>query len=83
MIYRVVEPEKLIEESRAFTAQLATQATFALGLTKRLINASAANDLDEQLEAEADLQGTAGRSDDFEEGVAAFLGKRPPRFEGR
>jgi len=83
MIYRVVEPDKLIEESRGFAAQLATQATFALGLTKRLINASAANDLDAQLEAEADLQGTAGRSDDFEEGVAAFLGKRPPRFEGR
>jgi len=83
MIYRVVEPDKLIEESRAFTANLATQATFALGLTTRLINSSAANDLDAQLEAEADLQGTAGRSDDFEEGVAAFLGKRPPRFEGR
>jgi 2-(1,2-epoxy-1,2-dihydrophenyl)acetyl-CoA isomerase len=83
MIYRVVEPDRLLEESRAFAAALATQATFALGLTKRLINSSAANDLDAQLEAEADLQGTAGRSDDFQEGVAAFLGKRPPRFEGR
>ena len=82
MIYRVVEPEALADESRAFAAQLATQATFALGLTKRLINASWGNDLDSQLEAEADLQGTAGRSDDFQEGVAAFLGKRAPKFEG-
>jgi 2-(1,2-epoxy-1,2-dihydrophenyl)acetyl-CoA isomerase len=82
MIHRVVEPDKLLDEARAFAAQLATQATFALGLTKRLINASSGNDLDAQLEAEADLQGTAGRSDDFQEGVAAFLGKRAPKFEG-
>ena len=83
MIYRVSEPDKLLDESRAFAATLATQATFALGLTKRLINGSAANDLDAQLEAEADLQGTAGRSDDFQEGVAAFLAKRKPQFKGK
>jgi len=82
MIYRLVEPDQLMPESRAFAAHLATQATFALGLTKRLINASAANNLDAQLEAEADLQGTAGRSDDFQEGVSAFLGKRAPSFRG-
>lgn len=83
MIHRVVEPDQLMAEARAFAGQLATQATFALALTKRLLNASGANDLDAQLEAEADLQGTAGRSDDFQEGVNAFLGKRAPTFRGR
>lgn len=83
MIYRVVEPDRVVEEARTLAAHLATQATFALGLTKRLINASAANEIDTQLEMEADLQGTAGRSEDFQEGVDAFLSKRPPGFTGR
>jgi len=83
MIYRVVEPERLAEETRTFAAGLATQATHGLGLTKRLLNASLGNDLDAQLEMEADLQGAAGRSVDYREGVTAFLEKRPPAFRGR
>ncbi len=83
MVYRVVEPARLMEEVATFAAKLAGQATFGLGLTKRLINASLANDLDAQLEMEADLQGTAGRSEDYAEGVAAFLEKRAPSFRGR
>ncbi|HET9515815.1 MAG TPA: enoyl-CoA hydratase-related protein [Gemmatimonadales bacterium] len=82
MIYRVVEPDRLIPEARDFAASLASQATFGLGLTKRLLNASLVNDLDAQLELEADLQGAAGRSEDYSEGVTAFLEKRAPTFRG-
>jgi 2-(1,2-epoxy-1,2-dihydrophenyl)acetyl-CoA isomerase len=56
--------------------------TRALGLTKRALNASLANDLDAQLEVEAELQREAGRSSDFAEGVSAFLEKRKPNFTG-
>jgi 2-(1,2-epoxy-1,2-dihydrophenyl)acetyl-CoA isomerase len=56
--------------------------TRGLGLTKRAINASMSNDLEAQLELEADLQREAGRTHDFAEGVRAFLEKRKPNFTG-
>jgi 2-(1,2-epoxy-1,2-dihydrophenyl)acetyl-CoA isomerase len=83
MIYRVVEPDTLLGEAERFAEALASQATLGFGLTKQLLNASLSNDLDAQLELEARLQGIAGASRDYAEGVAAFLGKRPPAFEGR
>lgn len=83
MIYRVSEPDQLMAEARALAANLATMATRGLGLTKRLLNASAANPLETQLELESFLQGEAGKSRDYAEGVAAFREKRAPKFEGR
>jgi 2-(1,2-epoxy-1,2-dihydrophenyl)acetyl-CoA isomerase len=83
MIYRVCEPDELRAEANTLAASLAAMPTRGLGLTKRLLNASAANSLEAQLELEADLQGEAGKSRDYAEGVAAFREKRAPKFEGR
>jgi 2-(1,2-epoxy-1,2-dihydrophenyl)acetyl-CoA isomerase len=83
LIYRVTEPTQLQEEARKLGSSLAAQATYGIGLTKRLLNASLANDLDAQLELEAELQGQAGRSEDYTEGVTAFLDKRAPAFRGK
>jgi 2-(1,2-epoxy-1,2-dihydrophenyl)acetyl-CoA isomerase len=50
---------------------------------KKAIRGSFENSLDQQLALEAKLQGEAGKSRDFQEGVLAFLEKRPAKFEGR
>jgi 2-(1,2-epoxy-1,2-dihydrophenyl)acetyl-CoA isomerase len=52
-------------------------------MTKRLLDRATLSTLEEQLEAEAQLQSAAAQTDDFREGVAAFLEKREPRFSGR
>jgi 2-(1,2-epoxy-1,2-dihydrophenyl)acetyl-CoA isomerase len=83
LIHRACPAATLLEEATQLASHLATQPTFGLGLTKRLLNASLVNNLDAQLELEAEMQGVAGRSADYAEGVAAFLGKRKPTFSGR
>jgi 2-(1,2-epoxy-1,2-dihydrophenyl)acetyl-CoA isomerase len=62
---------------------LAAGPTAGFAKIKQAINVSGGNTLDEQLDLERDLQRAAGRTDDYREGVAAFLEKRDPRFEGR
>jgi 2-(1,2-epoxy-1,2-dihydrophenyl)acetyl-CoA isomerase len=52
-------------------------------MTKRLFDHAGTATLEEQLELEAQLQSAATRTEDFREGVAAFLEKRPPKFSGR
>ena len=83
LIYRACPAASLDEEASKLALHLATQPTVGLSLTKRLLNAAWVNDLETQLELEAECQGAAGRSADYAEGVAAFLAKRKPVFTGR
>jgi 2-(1,2-epoxy-1,2-dihydrophenyl)acetyl-CoA isomerase len=82
MIYRVVPNDQLAAESMKLATTLAQMPTKGLALTKRALNASMINDLDAQLDTEEQLQREAGRTHDFDEGVAAFKEKRAPVFKG-
>jgi 2-(1,2-epoxy-1,2-dihydrophenyl)acetyl-CoA isomerase len=82
LVTRVVEDAALAAETAALATELAAGPTAAIGLTKQLIGRSLESSLDEQLAEEARLQAIAAAGDDFAEGVAAFLEKRPPRFTG-
>jgi len=83
MIWKVYEDDQLMDEARELLRKFSTAPTFGLGLMKKALNASANNTLDQQLDLERDLQRRAGRSADYAEGVAAFLGKRKPEYSGR
>lgn len=83
LIWQAVPLADLETTAWALATRLASMPTLALGLTRRLIDASATNTFAEQLAAEAEMQTVAGRSNDHAEGVAAFRDKRRPRFEGR
>ncbi len=72
----------LTERTGVMARSLAQQATRGFGLTKRALNASFANTLDEQLDVEAMCMQEAGRTADYAEGVRAFLGKRAPVYRG-
>ena len=83
MINRVVPASDLIAEAEKLASQLAAGPTAAIGRVKKMLNATFANTLEEQLSLEADLQVESGKSPDFTEGVAAFFEKRAPRFSGK
>lgn len=83
MIWEAVPDDAFAAHVAARAAQLAAGPTEAHRLLKQALRASPANDLPAQLALEADLQGQAGQTADFREGVAAFLEKRAPRFQGR
>jgi 2-(1,2-epoxy-1,2-dihydrophenyl)acetyl-CoA isomerase len=82
MIWQVVEDEQLQAEAKKLAEHLAQQPTYGLSLIKKAIHAAAANNLDEQLILERDLQRLAGRSSDYKEGVQAFMQKRTPEYKG-
>ncbi|MEL6275996.1 MAG: enoyl-CoA hydratase-related protein, partial [Bacteroidota bacterium] len=63
--------------------KLAGMPTKALGLIKKAFNASMSNTLEEQLALESDFQIEASETEDYQEGVAAFLEKRKPHYKGR
>jgi 2-(1,2-epoxy-1,2-dihydrophenyl)acetyl-CoA isomerase len=82
MIYKVCEDETLPTETVKLAETLAKMPTLGLGLTKKALNLSLFNNLDDQLEVEEKLQTQAGQSYDYREGVNAFLEKRQPEFKG-
>lgn len=83
MIYKWFEDESFDEESWKIAVKLSQLPTQGLGLTKRLLNLSVTNGLDEQLEVEGETQVIAASTEDFQEGVNAFLEKRKPVFKGK
>jgi 2-(1,2-epoxy-1,2-dihydrophenyl)acetyl-CoA isomerase len=83
LVDEVVEPEALLGRAAELAAAYAAAPTRGIALSKRLFDHAATATLDEQLALEAELQTAATKTDDFHEGVAAFLEKRPPRFTGR
>ena len=83
MIWQVVDDEQLSATAQQMALHFASQPTYGLGLIKKALQLSETNTLDQQLELERDYQRMAGRSDDYREGVSAFLGKRPPQFSGK
>jgi 2-(1,2-epoxy-1,2-dihydrophenyl)acetyl-CoA isomerase len=83
LIWDVVDDDQLRHRATELAGRLAKGPTVAYRLMKQALRASMSNDLDNQLALEARLQGEAGKTRDFMEGVAAFMEKRPAKYEGR
>lgn len=83
LVNLVVEAEKLTEQTIDWAKKLAAGPTLAFALTKRALNKAVFPDLEELLDYETSLQEIAGRSEDFAEGVKAFVEKRTPTYKGK
>lgn len=83
LVTRVVDADALEAEARALAERLATGPTVALGISKRLLNRSLESSFEGALEEEALAQTLVTQSEDTREGIAAFLQKRQPNFQGR
>ena len=82
LVWRAVDDPLLMDEAHALAARLADGPAEAVARIKQALGASTGNTLDAQLDLERDLQRECGNTADFREGVAAFLAKRPARFNG-
>lgn len=83
MIYKCLDESIFANESMAIALTLAGMPTKGLAFTKKALNESMSNNLPAQLKLEDELQFAAGNTDDYKEGVAAFLEKRKGVFKGR
>jgi 2-(1,2-epoxy-1,2-dihydrophenyl)acetyl-CoA isomerase len=83
LVNKLSSSEEVLKDAIAFAEKLAKGPTMAYALTKRALNKAIFDDLEELLEYEAQLQEIAGKSDDFQEGVKAFIEKREPAYTGK
>lgn len=83
LIWKCVDDAALAQEAGALAARFAAGPTRGLAATKRLIRSAGLRTLDAQLDIERDAMRDLGFGTDYQEGVAAFLNKRPPVFTGR
>jgi 2-(1,2-epoxy-1,2-dihydrophenyl)acetyl-CoA isomerase len=83
LIWQCVEDAELSAVTDKLLTNFAQASTRGLAAIKQAIHASSGNSLAAQLDVERDMQRRLGFGDDYREGVAAFIAKRPPRFTGR
>lgn len=83
IVNQIMPGDSFMEEARAYAARLAEGPTLAFGVAKRLVASSPESSLETQMEHERRAIAECGGTNDFKEGVAAFVEKRTPTFEGK